>query len=487
MMGRGHLLTFFFLFFSLSLVVPVSFGQSPPPAGSPAGSTGIRLDPRPSESWPESVSDKRGFAKLGKAIILEPGYPAKGSDVEKARHIMSRLPAIAQKYNLRAGSGGVFSQAAVGIARFVDNVMQALGRGDPENAATLKSAGVGNCGEWSWAFSEILTAAGVTNKVIYADNSSEKGASLAHTGTDTAVLVVDLDKDKRPVNRVFDPYQAAFYDPKKRQPTADSVALWTDLPMTDADQSPQDRKSIKAVWQKQVVKPFIKDAVTQDLLFESNDAELFKKGRIIGILLNESDSSPAGGVEVSIQGEKEATKLTTQRNGQFTTALEPGVYQIIVASLAGPVTAEVKLEEGAVERLTLKISPPAEESVFGRWSGWAKVIRSSEPKAVGVVEPYELEITPLGNSVQLKNPRVGVIGKPAGYKTSLEENHLAVQYSGEHVSIPGLPPAHIEYSLDVEVEGDRLSGKTATTSTASNAGATAVISLELALDLERKK
>src|SRR5205823_868464 len=109
----------------------------------------------PPAGWPTSISGPNGFAELGKAITKEPGFRAAGSDVEKARFVFSRLPDIATTYNLRAGNGGPQDQLTI---------LKNRAGNDPENADSLKVAGVGNCGEWSYAFSETLGGAGVTSR-----------------------------------------------------------------------------------------------------------------------------------------------------------------------------------------------------------------------------------------------------------------------------------------------------------------------------------
>ena len=130
--------------------------------------------------WPESISTKDGFNKLGRAIANESGFPKNGSDIEKARYVYGRLDKIADVYDLEAGSGLPLSQAVIGAYRFGS---------DPEGADSMKGAtGWGNCGEWSYAFSEILGGAGVPSRMVFAD-TKKTGSSWGHGGTDTTVIV----------------------------------------------------------------------------------------------------------------------------------------------------------------------------------------------------------------------------------------------------------------------------------------------------------
>lgn len=215
---------------------------------------------RPAEGtshWPASISGATGFQDLGKAITNDPGFPAKGTDVEKARFVFSKLPEIAKKYDLEAGSGMPLSQAVIGLGRFGS---------DPEDAGSLKGCtGWGNCGEWSYAFSEVLGGAGVQSRVAYGDKSGGTGASLAHGGTDTMVIIEERTPDGAISRRVFDPFRAAFHG-EDAKPTAGTVAVWTDRPLTDKDKLPRDAD--RTSWQSdpRIKKPFIKDATSESPL-----------------------------------------------------------------------------------------------------------------------------------------------------------------------------------------------------------------------------
>jgi hypothetical protein len=118
-------------------------------------------------SWPSSISGENGFLNLGKTIKNEPGFPVTGSDLKKARYVFSRLPEIVSTYGLKAGSGYPLSNIVIGLSRLYSWAFP-----DPENADALKGYfGWGNCGEWSYAFSEMLAGAGVLNRVAYGDKS----------------------------------------------------------------------------------------------------------------------------------------------------------------------------------------------------------------------------------------------------------------------------------------------------------------------------
>lgn len=207
-----------------------------------------------SSHWPRSISGPSGFEDLGRAIRKDPGFPTKGSEVEKARFIFSRLPEIAKKYGLDAGSGGVMSNAVIGASRL---------KSDPENADSLKGCtGWGNCGEWSYAFQQILAGTGVTSEVVYGDKEGGKGRSLAFNGTDTTVFVRERTPGGAESRRVFDPFRAAYHG-SNWQPTAASVTDWSDRPLTDNDKLPRDASRYS--WQKDplIDKPYIKSAISE--------------------------------------------------------------------------------------------------------------------------------------------------------------------------------------------------------------------------------
>lgn len=204
--------------------------------------------------WPGSISGQTAFQDLGRAITKDPGFPSKGSEVEKARFVFSRLPEIAKQYGLDAGSGGKLSDSVIGLSRWWGS--------DPEGADSLKGCtGWGNCGEWSYAFQEILGGAGVTSKVVYADEKGGTGHSDKFTGTDTTVIVEARTPDGAISRRVFDPFRAAYHG-SGSQPTAGSVAEWGDRPLTQNDKLPTDAG--RQTWQDMIGgKPFIKDATSQ--------------------------------------------------------------------------------------------------------------------------------------------------------------------------------------------------------------------------------
>ncbi len=207
--------------------------------------------------WPVSIDSDTGFADLGNAIKREPGFPAHGSDVEKARYIHSRMGDVARKYGLKAGSGGLVSNVVIGLSRVGLNP-------DPENADGLKgSFGWGNCGEWSYAFSEILGGADVACRVIFADSARGTGHSAGFGGTDTTVIVEERSRDGKISRRVFDPFRAAFHS-ATYVPTDGTLKDWGDRPLTDADKWQGESGDS---WQTMIgSKPFIKDATNESEL-----------------------------------------------------------------------------------------------------------------------------------------------------------------------------------------------------------------------------
>lgn len=205
-------------------------------------------------SWPDSISKSTGFHDLGAAIKSEPGFPSDGTDVEKARYVFGRLPNIAKKYDLKMGNGHPWSNLVVGITRIGN---------DPENADPLKRyPHWGNCGDWSYAFSEILTGANVPARVAFGDSTSDQGYSNAFNGTDTMVIVEEKASDGRVSRRVFDPFRAGYHS-GTNQPTEESIKDWEDIPLSDQDKW-LDEQTMS--WQKMVGKKYVKDAGNQQKL-----------------------------------------------------------------------------------------------------------------------------------------------------------------------------------------------------------------------------
>jgi len=218
--------------------------------------------------WPESISGENGFYDLGQAITKDPGFPSRGSDVEKARFAMSRLPEIAKKYGLDAGSGGKVSDSYVGLYRKFGS--------DPEGADGLKGAlGWGNCGEWTYAFQQVLAGVGVQSKPVFADKEGGAGHSGGFTGTDTTLYVEERTPGGAISRRVFDAFRAAYHG-TDYQPARQSVDNWKDVPLTDNDRLPRDRGG--SSWQNQIGgKPFIKDAGNQTELSPQQPVDVQEK------------------------------------------------------------------------------------------------------------------------------------------------------------------------------------------------------------------
>ena len=205
--------------------------------------------------WPSSIKGDNGFHRLGEAIAREPGFPKYGSDVQKARYVYLRLPEIQNTYRLRA------SYSVEGLSILYHRW---TGK-DPEAADALKNSGVGHCGEFAYAFSQILAGAGIVNVPVYADKSKEPGYSFTHGGTDTTVIVYEDTPDRKRSRRVFDAFRAAW-EGSWGHPTPSSLSDWGDLPLTDDDKLPRDFKSHKMSWLKKVVKSYVKHASFETLL-----------------------------------------------------------------------------------------------------------------------------------------------------------------------------------------------------------------------------
>jgi hypothetical protein len=215
---------------------------------------GVNIARAQPAGWPASIQTPTGFQDVGRAIASERGFPSDAPDVEKARFIFLRMPAVAQAYEIKSGSANLVSQAVIGLWR--------LGPADPENAEALKSCiGWGNCGEWSYAFSEILKGGGVNSRVAYGDSSGSAGSSLSFNGTDTIVIVDEWSpKRDKTSRRVFDAFRSAYHSGTS-QPTDATIKKWGDVALTDADRWADEPPVIS--WQTMVGKPFVKDAGTQ--------------------------------------------------------------------------------------------------------------------------------------------------------------------------------------------------------------------------------
>lgn len=300
--------------------------------------------------WPATISGQSGFNDLGKVIMREPGFPASGSPVEKARYVFSRMADAASTYGLKSGSGGIVSNTVIGLYRLTN---------DPEGAECLKGAvGWGNCGEWSYAFSEILDGAGVVSRVAFGDSAGGAGASMGFGGTDTMVIVEERSPDGKLSRRVFDAFRAAF-ESGKEQPTAESLKDWGDLPLTDGDRW-QDETTTS--WQSVLGKPFIKDAVTEQVIDLAPDARVDprhtprpsgaarKFARSIAILLDASGSM--GDNNKMAQAKASAQRVLGQVGPSVEVAL-------IVFSDCGNITVaqEFTTDAGALAAALAKVQP----------------------------------------------------------------------------------------------------------------------------------
>lgn len=448
--------------FFLAVFLLVSFSASSQQAPLPEG-------------WPKSVSRRNGFAELGRAIAKEPAFPKNGTDIEKAGYVVSRLPEIAKVYKLSASTGG--ASFTVGIARGLDYIKSWWGGEDKENAAALKWTGKGNCGEWSYAFSEMLGGANVPNRVFFADTDPGQGHSAKFIGTDTAVVVTQKTSTGQYQRRVFDPFQAAYNNEKTRQPTDDSVKMWNDLPLTDQDVTEEDKKRFKVSWQQGLIrKPYLKDAVTEKPLSElmgEGPPSSQEKGFLLGKISFQEGQTPAGGIAVEISGERTQSKLTSQNNGTFTAVLPPGDYKVTALLPSGEAgsSAAITIKNGEKTPVELVLVLSQESSdrektplYFGSWEGNAKVLDSSQKQLVGTLQPYEIQINQTPQGIELKN-RFGLFGNPAQYTTTAEENHLKIAYDGPSAPFSvGAVKVHLSFQLDVTADPDKLKGQLSVTS-----------------------
>lgn len=247
----------------LGIIVPaVGLGGPSLPAVRPPG-------------WPQDLSGPNAFQDLGVAISREPGFPRRGTDIQKASYVFDRMREAVSQYGLRAAQAsgtddvrvaagrpeiakpaGTLAGAAVGAKLGTPGGLIGVGAGavlggaagyfagdrlsggdDPENNGGFKRSGLGNCGEFSYAFQSVLGGAGVDATVIYADSQANPGASKTNAGTDTALYVSQqLPKGERlPGNppqsrRVFDWYRDTLHRQR-----GDSDRSWMNVPMTPAD------------------------------------------------------------------------------------------------------------------------------------------------------------------------------------------------------------------------------------------------------------
>jgi hypothetical protein len=189
----------------------------------------------------------------------DPGFPHGGSDVQKAEFIFLHMGVVANKYGLKAGSGAGPRAWVIRVDRNFT---------DPENADSLKGCtGYGNCGEWSYAFSEILGGAGVVSRPVFAAKTCTRDAKDdKFTDTDTTVIVEEVLPNGTVSRRVFDTFRAAYHSGSYiggGQPNSKELQKWGNLPLTNADKLPGESES----WLTNYVgKPCIKDASSEDLL-----------------------------------------------------------------------------------------------------------------------------------------------------------------------------------------------------------------------------
>jgi hypothetical protein len=212
------------------------------------------------DGWPDQIGGKDGFFNLGRAMQHMPGYPAKGSDIEKARFVAAKMGAVAQKYNLKPGT---WHNATLAISRY-------CGKKDPEGAGPLKTEKVGNCGEWSFAFYNILQGAGLKSgsqvifgvKAIPFTSTPVPYGEKFFWGADTAVIVEEADAQGRRSRRVFDIFNAAR-NGRDGIPTDASLKDWSDKPLTESDRWADESE---ASWSSRLGDATVKSGDTQELI-----------------------------------------------------------------------------------------------------------------------------------------------------------------------------------------------------------------------------
>lgn len=487
-------LAYCFLFAAPALAQVPTVQPAPPP---PAPPQIVRTVP---ENWPTKITADDGFAKLGQAIQSEPDFPKTGSATDKANYVMTKLPLVAQYYGLTAGSGWPPSQALIGISRAWEWVMDKVGGPvDPENTGGLKGVtGIGNCGEWSYMFSEILVGAGVDNSVVFADVSPNPGASSSHSLTDTAVMVIEKLPGGRTTRRIYDSYQAAYYHDSGK-PDDTSVKLFTNLPLSPSDMTAADKAQkypSKPIWLHEMKKPFVKDAKTETVIDEP-EQKTARLGRLKGMVKNTVDDTAVAGAAVEISGPNGFSQaLVTQSDGSFSAGLNAGDYTVTVTGPGKGSTAAVTIQWQELATVALTVTPDATStqapSFLGDWEGRAKVLKCTDATIVGQVVPYDLSIVKSGNGVTLATTTRGLTGLPSSYKTKDAGEHLHLDYSGPAL-VPPVPYTTITivFALDVTASADdKLTGTLSSTTKADYSSqigqSTTSMYIELALKLTRK-
>lgn len=244
------------------------------------------------KDWPSTLRSSDSFDGIGKAISREPMFPFAGTDVDKARFVMTRLPDIVSKYGLETGSGGLTSNLVIQAGRFFD-------RFDPESNGPIKLTGDGNCAEFSMFFQDVLRAAGVHSQVFYGDKNPDEGHSMTFAGTDTAVYVNETLPNGKTIRRVFDAFRAVYHHQQaERGPWSNTIASWSDKPMTQADKRPGEQD----VWLEKLrpVKKYVKGQ-DQKLLPPATDPRTPKNfSNYVGIY--QRDDNPSFKMRISSDG-----------------------------------------------------------------------------------------------------------------------------------------------------------------------------------------
>lgn len=125
---------------------------------------------------------------------------------------------------------------------------------DPELAGSLKRGrgSIGNCGEWSYAFSTVLDSAAreaghhIPTVVVFADKTTKPGThARGYRGTDTAVMVTVMDRKKRrPAHRIYDIFREMLHTRLNNNNNPSNPSHWSNLPPTSAEVTPGKGPSV---------------------------------------------------------------------------------------------------------------------------------------------------------------------------------------------------------------------------------------------------
>jgi hypothetical protein len=149
------------------------------------------------KEYPKNESElKRALFILEKMDILAKSYNLSATDVNDIRSIdLKSLKAFAFDYGLKGLAGDLLANLPDYVLGDTADIFADL-KGD----RPLRIWGSGRCGNWSYAFKQILDGAGIKNAQVvygaYKDKSISKSSSWGFGNTDTAVRIKDDENDK---------------------------------------------------------------------------------------------------------------------------------------------------------------------------------------------------------------------------------------------------------------------------------------------------